>query len=227
MSAPPVRRVDPLPYAERLEARALDAIELVVIHCTELPDLATAREYGERVLYADGGTGNSGHFYIDRDGSVHAWVPVERVAHHVRGHNPRSVGIELVNRGRFHRRRRQAGGIDHAHRRRQQEQPGDRHQPRHMPGDPGAQARTGQQQRSACRGVARQSEQALHARRHVAQLAGLAPGIEVGVVGTFMAPAQHPGNLRQGGDLGGIRTAFETVGEDAVAAHGAMLASAR
>jgi N-acetylmuramoyl-L-alanine amidase len=32
---------------------------------------------------------------------VHAWVPVERVAHHVRGFNPRSIGIELVNRGRF------------------------------------------------------------------------------------------------------------------------------
>ena len=101
MSAPPARRVDPLPYAGRLATRALDAIDLVVIHCTELPDLATAREYGERVLYPDSGTGNSGHFYVDRDGSVHAWVPVERIAHHVRGHNPRSVGIELVNRGRW------------------------------------------------------------------------------------------------------------------------------
>ncbi len=47
------------------------------------------------------GTGNSGHFYIDRDGQVHVWVPLDRVAHHVRGHNARSVGIELVNRGRY------------------------------------------------------------------------------------------------------------------------------
>ena len=101
MTAPPARHVDPLPYVDRLEARPLDAIDLAVIHCTELPDLATAREYGARVLYPDSGTGNSGHFYIDRDGAVHAWVPVERVAHHVRGYNPRSVGIELVNRGRF------------------------------------------------------------------------------------------------------------------------------
>ena len=101
MSAPSERRVDPLPYVARLACRPRAAIELVVVHCTELPDLATAREYGERVLYPDSGTGNSGHFYIDRDGSVHEWVPVERVAHHVRGHNPRSVGIELVNRGRF------------------------------------------------------------------------------------------------------------------------------
>jgi N-acetylmuramoyl-L-alanine amidase len=84
-----------------LQARSLGDIDLVVVHCTELPDLATARTYGERVLHPDSGTGNSGHFYIDRDGSVHAWVPLERVAHHVRGYNARSLGIELVNTGRF------------------------------------------------------------------------------------------------------------------------------
>jgi N-acetylmuramoyl-L-alanine amidase len=91
----------PLPYEAQLEARSSAAIELVVIHCTELPDLATAREYGERVIYEDSGTGASGHFYIDRDGSVHVWVSPERIAHHVRGHNARSIGIELVNRGRY------------------------------------------------------------------------------------------------------------------------------
>ncbi|MCR6687438.1 N-acetylmuramoyl-L-alanine amidase [Pseudoxanthomonas sp.] len=90
----------PLPYAGRLELRATDAIDLAVIHCTELPDLATAREYGERVLYPSG-TGNSGHYYIDRDGTVLRYVPEARVAHHVRGHNPRAIGIELVNRGRW------------------------------------------------------------------------------------------------------------------------------
>lgn len=96
----PAWNVAPLAYIEKLEARPIEAIELVVIHCTELPDLAEARVAGERVLYPSG-TGNSGHFYIDRDGQVHVWVPVERVAHHVRGHNARSVGIELVNRGRY------------------------------------------------------------------------------------------------------------------------------
>jgi N-acetylmuramoyl-L-alanine amidase len=101
MSAPPRRHVLPLPYADLLQARSLGDIDLVVVHCTELPDLATARTYGERVLHPDSGTGNSGHFYIDRDGSVHAWVPLERVAHHVRGYNARSLGIELVNTGRF------------------------------------------------------------------------------------------------------------------------------
>jgi N-acetylmuramoyl-L-alanine amidase len=90
----------PLPYETRLPERPLAQVDLVVVHCTELPDLATAREYGERVLY-DAGTGNSGHFYVDRDGSVHEFVRPERVAHHTRGFNPRSVGIELVNTGRY------------------------------------------------------------------------------------------------------------------------------
>jgi N-acetylmuramoyl-L-alanine amidase len=99
VQAPPVH--DPLPYELRLEARPRAQIDLVVVHCTELPDLATARTYGERVLYAESGTGNSGHFYIDRDGSVHLWVAPERVANHTRGYNPRSIGIELVNTGRY------------------------------------------------------------------------------------------------------------------------------
>jgi hypothetical protein len=96
----PAWQIAPLAYVERLDARPIDAIALVVIHCTELPDLAEARVAGERALYPSG-TGNSGHFYIDRDGQVHVWVPLDRVAHHVRGHNAHSVGIELVNRGRY------------------------------------------------------------------------------------------------------------------------------
>ena len=90
----------PLPYVARLPERPAGAVTLVVIHCTELPDLATAREYGERVLY-ESGTGASGHYYIDRDGSIYRYVPGTRVANHVRGHNPPSIGIELVNRGRY------------------------------------------------------------------------------------------------------------------------------
>jgi N-acetylmuramoyl-L-alanine amidase len=90
----------PLPYVAKLPERPAEAVTLAVVHCTELPDLATAREYGERVLY-EAGTGNSGHYYIDRDGSVYRYVPGTRVAHHVRGYNSPSIGIELVNRGRF------------------------------------------------------------------------------------------------------------------------------
>ena len=104
MPAPPNRhdiRIDPLPCASALAVRPLGDIDLVVIHCTELPDLAMAREFGERVLYADSGTGNSGHYYIDRDGSILEYVDPGHVAHHTRGYNPRSVGIELVNTGRY------------------------------------------------------------------------------------------------------------------------------
>lgn len=105
MHAPPANapaiHVDPLPYEARLEARDPGAIDLVVVHCTELPDLATARAYGERVQDAERGTGFSGHYYVDRDGRIAQWVDPLRVAHHVRGHNPRSIGIELVNLGRY------------------------------------------------------------------------------------------------------------------------------
>lgn len=90
-----------LPYANALEARRLATLDLVVIHCTELPDLAEARAYGERVHYPESGTGNSGHYYVERNGRIEEWVPPERIAHHVRGFNARSVGVELVNRGRF------------------------------------------------------------------------------------------------------------------------------
>lgn len=91
----------PLAYVENLDTRSLDQIRRVVIHATELPDLSEARGYGQRILYPESGTGNSGHFYIDRDGSIEQWVPVDRIAHHVRGHNADTIGIELVNRGRW------------------------------------------------------------------------------------------------------------------------------
>jgi N-acetylmuramoyl-L-alanine amidase len=103
MSLPPPKptvHVRPLPYEERLEQRADAQVDLVVIHCTELPDLDTAREYGERVVH-ESGAGNSGHYYVDRDGSVHLWVHPGRIANHCRGYNPRSIGIELVNLGRY------------------------------------------------------------------------------------------------------------------------------
>ena len=97
----PAIRIDHLAYVDALAGRPLGAIDLVVIHCTELPDLAMARAYGERVLYADSNTGNSGHYYVDRDGSIVEYVDPLRIAHHTRGYNARSVGIELVNTGRF------------------------------------------------------------------------------------------------------------------------------
>ena len=92
---------DHLPYAEALASRSFASIDLAVIHCTELPDLAKSRAFGAEIHYTASGTGNSGHYYIEQSGRVEEWVPLDRVAHHVRGYNERSVGIELVNRGRF------------------------------------------------------------------------------------------------------------------------------
>lgn len=90
----------PLPYEDLLSDRPLKQVELLVVHCTELPDLATARTYGEHIHYPSG-TGNSGHFYIDRNGSAYQWVKPEKIAHHVKNHNQQSIGIELVNTGRY------------------------------------------------------------------------------------------------------------------------------
>lgn len=98
--AQPFVQLWPLPYERQLAERPIAQIDLVVIHCTELPDLATAREYGERALY-ENGTGNSGHYYIDRNGSVHRYIVPNQIANHTRGYNPRSIGIELVNSGRY------------------------------------------------------------------------------------------------------------------------------
>jgi len=72
----------------------------VVVHCTELPNLQVAREYAERIIYPSG-TGNCGHFYIHTDGRCYQWVDLDRVAHHVRGFNTTSVGIELSHLGRY------------------------------------------------------------------------------------------------------------------------------
>lgn len=38
-----------LEYVSALQSRALSDVTLVVIHCTELPDLATARQYAQVV----------------------------------------------------------------------------------------------------------------------------------------------------------------------------------
>src|SRR3546814_7627487 len=98
---PRAPEVSPLADEDRLDARPLSQVDLLVIHCTERPDLAIAREYGERVLHIGSGTGNSCHYYVDRNGDCHRFVAPDRVAHHVRGYNPRSIGIELVNAGRW------------------------------------------------------------------------------------------------------------------------------
>jgi N-acetylmuramoyl-L-alanine amidase len=100
MAAPSVHQ-RLLTYQSQLQERPPGNVDLVVVHCTELPDLEMARRFAERIHYLQSGTGNSGHFYLDRDGTIEQWVDVSRVAHHTRGFNERSIGIELVNLGRY------------------------------------------------------------------------------------------------------------------------------
>jgi N-acetyl-anhydromuramyl-L-alanine amidase AmpD len=52
------------------------------------------------VRYGDG-TGNSGHYLIDRNGTIYRDVPYNRTAYHVIGYNTRAIGIETVNIGRY------------------------------------------------------------------------------------------------------------------------------
>lgn len=99
-TVPPPRR-QPVSYEDRLARRALADIDLVVVHCTELPDFASARTYAERVVYAGSGTGNCGHYYIGRDGTTFEYVSPQWVAHHCVGVNARAIGIELDHPGRW------------------------------------------------------------------------------------------------------------------------------
>ncbi|MDG1994875.1 MAG: N-acetylmuramoyl-L-alanine amidase, partial [Emcibacteraceae bacterium] len=94
-------RDNKLPYWANLTARTTEELNMVVIHATELSDLAEARKYGERVLYAQSGTGASGHYYIDRDGTIEQYVPDNRIANHTSGWNDKTLSIELINKGRY------------------------------------------------------------------------------------------------------------------------------
>jgi N-acetylmuramoyl-L-alanine amidase len=92
---------DLLPYNDNLEKRDVQTIDMIVLHCTELPTLEEARLHGERIRYKESKTGNSGHYYINRDGHIYRYAADDRVAHHVIGYNQRSIGIEIVNTGRY------------------------------------------------------------------------------------------------------------------------------
>ena len=94
-------RRSPLSYEARLVQRNPNDIHLIVIHCTELPTLDEARLFGERIHHEDTQTGNSGHYYIDKSGGMFEFVSPKYVAHHVVGHNNHSIGIELINAGRY------------------------------------------------------------------------------------------------------------------------------
>lgn len=89
-------RVKWLPWVNALRPRPLSSIELVVLHATEEPTLEDAR-----LAALNSADHVSGHIYVDRDGTLEEWVPADRIAHHTVGYNRQSIGIELVNRGRY------------------------------------------------------------------------------------------------------------------------------
>lgn len=82
-------------------------VDMVVIHSTGGP---TCDEQG-KPIWVPGGEFHDDlrdieahptlgvHYMIDRDGSVAASVPEDRIAYHVFGYSGRSIGIELVNDG--------------------------------------------------------------------------------------------------------------------------------
>src|SRR5690606_21448850 len=78
---------------------------------------------------------------------------------------------------------------------------------------------TGQHQRTTRGGGGGQRLQPRHARGHVAMATEAGTGVQVGVVGAFMAPAQPLRDLGQRADLVRMRPALEAVREDAVAAR--------
>ena len=85
-----------LTWINDLPLRDPEDVNLVVIHATEEPEIKNARNLAETSEDLIGA-----HYYIDRDGSVEEWVPITRAANHTRGHNRRSIGVELVNLGRY------------------------------------------------------------------------------------------------------------------------------
>ena len=88
-------------YHDRLPKRDPATIDLIVLHCTELPTLEMAREFAEKIVNPEWLTGNCGHYYIDRDGSLYRYVNDDRIANHVLGFNDASIGIEIINTGRY------------------------------------------------------------------------------------------------------------------------------
>jgi N-acetylmuramoyl-L-alanine amidase len=89
-----------LPWCGNLQRRELADVTAVVLHATETPDLETAWQTAMRSVSQEG-VGVCGHLYIDRDGTCVRFVPLYRIANHVRGHNRHTIGIELVNAGRY------------------------------------------------------------------------------------------------------------------------------
>jgi len=85
-----------------------EPIQHIVIHATGGPDCNAKRSFRSGTLagiiqyFTDNQHRISIHYIIDRNGDVVRMVPEQQIAHHVRGHNANSIGIELINDGDGH-----------------------------------------------------------------------------------------------------------------------------
>jgi N-acetylmuramoyl-L-alanine amidase len=93
----------PVPYAENLPRRRIGQIDTVVLHATEIPTLRESLRLARKITDGKTMDGICAHYYISRKGTLYRTVPDSRTANHCRGWNGRSIGIELVNRGRYPR----------------------------------------------------------------------------------------------------------------------------
>jgi N-acetylmuramoyl-L-alanine amidase len=94
--------------ARRTGPARTEPIDMIVIHSTGGP---TCDPRSNRLIWVPAGRLREDvreieahpklgvHYMIDRDGTVVASVPEDRVAYHVFGFSSRSIGIELVNDG--------------------------------------------------------------------------------------------------------------------------------
>jgi len=92
-----------VPYVENLPLRDMRKIDTVVIHATEIPTLRDALKMARDITDKKTMDGICAHYYISRKGTLYQVVPDNRIANHCREWNDRSIGIELVNRGRYPR----------------------------------------------------------------------------------------------------------------------------
>lgn len=100
--------VSPVVEARRTGAVRTEPIDMVVIHSTGGPtcDAVTgqpiwvpAGDLVENLRQIEMHSVLGIHYMIDRDGTTHASVPEDQLAHHVFSFSGRSIAVELINHG--------------------------------------------------------------------------------------------------------------------------------
>ena len=90
-----------VPYIDTLPLREMRRVDTIVIHATEIPTIEGALQLARKITDKVKTDGICAHYYISRKGTLYRAVPDDRTANHCVGWNRRSLGVELVNRGRY------------------------------------------------------------------------------------------------------------------------------